>query len=192
MKLLHIDASVLGDNSVTRQLTAAIVARWRQRVPGLEVQVRDLDHDPIPHLSAGTLAGRDELGAARDEAVLEQFLGADIVVIGAPMYNFGLPSSLKAWIDRIAVAGRSFRYTSDGPVGLAGGKRVVIALAAGGAHQGQPTDFVEPYLRQVLGFLGITDIEVVRADGVALSPAHREAAIAGALAALPEPLRQVA
>ncbi len=192
MKLLHIDASVLGDNSVTRQLTAAIVARWRQRVPGLEVQVRDLDHDPIPHLSAATLAGRDELGAARDEAVLEQFLGADIVVIGAPMYNFGLPSSLKAWIDRIAVAGRSFRYTSDGAVGLAGGKRVVLALAAGGAHQGQPTDFVEPYLRQVLGFLGITDIEVVRADGVALSPAHREAAIAGALAALPEPLRQVA
>ena len=192
MKLLHIDASVLGDNSVTRQLTAAIVARWRQRVPGLEVQVRDLDHDPSPHLSAATLAGRDELGAARDEAVLEQFLGADIVVVGAPMYNFGLPSSLKAWIDRIAVAGRSFRYTADGAVGLAGGKRVVIALAAGGAHQGQPTDFVEPYLRQVLGFLGITDIEVVRADGVALSPAHREAAIAGALAALPEPLRQVA
>jgi FMN-dependent NADH-azoreductase len=192
MKLLHIDASALGDNSVTRQLTAAIVARWRQQVPGLDVQVRDLDRDPVPHLSGDILAGRDEIGAARGEAVLQQFLAADAIVIGAPMYNFGLPSALKAWIDRVAVAGRSFRYTADGPVGLAGGKRVVLALAAGGAHQGQPTDFVEPYLRQVLGFLGITGIEVVRADGVGLSPAHREAAITGALASLPEPLARVA
>ena len=192
MKLLQIDASALADTSVTRQLTAAIVARWRQQVPGLEVQVRDLDRDPLPHLSGDILAGRDQIGTARGEAALEQFLAADVVVIGAPMYNFGLPSSLKAWIDRIAVAGRTFRYTESGPVGLAGGKRVVLALAAGGAHQGQPTDFVEPYLRQVFGFLGVTDIEVVRADGVSLSPAHREAAITGALAALPEPLARVA
>lgn len=192
MKLLQIDASVLADNSVTRQLTAAIVARWRQQVPGLEVQVRDLDRDPLPHLSGDVLAGRDQIGAARGEAALEQFLAVDVVVIGAPMYNFSLPSSLKAWIDRIAVAGRTFRYTESGPVGLAGGKRLVLALAAGGPHQGQPTDFVEPYLRQVFGFMGITDIESVRADGVGLSPAHREAAIGAALASLPEPLARVA
>ena len=192
MKLLQIDASVLADNSVTRQLTAAIVARWRQQVPGLEVQVRDLDRAPLPHLSGDILAGRDQIGAARGEAALEQFLAADVVVIGAPMYNFGVPSSLKAWIDRIAVAGRTFRYTASGPEGLTGGKRLVLALAAGGPHQGQPTDFVEPYLRQVFGFLGVTDIEVVRADGVGLSPGHREAAIGAALASLPEPLARVA
>lgn len=192
MKLLQLDSSVLGDNSVTRQLTSAIVARWQADVSGLDVQIRDLERDPLPHLSGDILAGRDELGAARGAAVLEQFLAADVVVIGAPMYNFGLPSSLKAWIDRIAVAGRTFRYTESGPVGLAGGKRVILALAAGGPHHGQPTDFVEPYLRQVLGFLGITDIETVRADGVGLSPAHRAAAIDQALASLPEPLPQVA
>jgi len=185
MKLLQLDSSVLGQNSVTRQLTAAIVARWQAEVRGLEIQVRDLDRDPLPHLSGEILAGRDELGAARSTAVLEQFLAADVVVIGAPMYNFGLPSSLKAWLDRVAVAGRSFRYTSAGPVGMAGGKRVILALAAGGAHQGQATDFVEPYLRQVLGFLGITDITTVRADGVALSPEHRAAAIEQAMASIP-------
>jgi len=188
MKLLQLDSSVLGDNSVTRQLTAAIVARWQAEESGLEVQVRDLERDPIPHLSGDILAGRDELGAARSAAVLEQFLAADIVVIGAPMYNFGPPSSLKAWIDRIAVAGRTFRYTESGPVGLAGGKRVVLALAAGGAHHGRATDFVEPYLRQVLGFLGITDITTVRADGVGLSPEHRAAAIEQALASIPPAL----
>ena len=192
MKLLQIDSSVLGDGSVTRQLTAAIVARWRAEVDGLQVQVRDLDQEPLPHLSGAIVSGRDEVGAARGAAVLEQFLESDVVVIGAPMYNFGVPSSLKAWIDRIAVAGRTFRYTEAGPVGLAGGKRVVLALAAGGPHGGQPTDFVEPYLRQVLGFFGITDIEVVRADGVGLSPAHRQAAIANALDLLPAPLPRVA
>lgn len=185
MKLLQLDSSVLGNNSVTRQLTAAIVARWQAEVRGLEVQVRDLERDPLPHLSGEILTGRDELGAARGAAVLEQFLAADVVVIGAPMYNFGIPSSLKAWIDRVAVAGRTFRYTESGPVGLAGGKRVILALAAGGAHQGQATDFVEPYLRQVLGFFGITDITTVRADGVGLSPEHRAAAIEQALASIP-------
>jgi len=113
-------------------------------------------------------------------------------VIGAPMYNFGPPSELKAWVDRIAVAGKTFRYTESGPVGLAGGKRVILALAAGGPHRGQPTDFVEPYLRQVLGFLGITDIVTVRADGVSLSPAHRAAAIEQALADIPPALAAAA
>jgi len=192
MKLLHLDSSVLGDQSVSRELTAAIVARWQTQVRGLEVQSRDLATDPLPHLSGATLAGSDELDAARGEAVLQQFLDADVVVIGAPMYNFGIPSSLKAWIDRIAVRERTFRYTESGPQGLAGGKRVVLALAAGGPHQGQPSDFVEPYLRQVFGFLGVADLEVVRADGVGLSPEHREAAIANALASIPAPLSRAA
>jgi FMN-dependent NADH-azoreductase len=184
MKLLHLDSSVLGDHSVTRELSAAIVARWQDNVRGLDVQYRDLARTPLPHLSGATLAGQDEVDAARGEAVLQEFLAADVVVIGAPMYNFGIPSSLKAWIDRIAVAGRTFRYTESGPEGLAGGKQVILALAAGGPHQGQPTDFVEPYLRQVLGFLGITDVQAVRADGVGLSPQHREAAIRDAHVAI--------
>ncbi|TDK28327.1 FMN-dependent NADH-azoreductase [Luteimonas aestuarii] len=192
MKLLHLDASVLGDHSVTRQLTGAIVARWQAHVPGLEVTHRDLDAAPIPHLAGSVLGGTDDMERARGEATLQQFLEADVVVVGAPMYNFGIPSTLKAWIDRIAVNGRTFRYTANGPEGLARGKRVVVATAAGGVHGGQPTDFVEPYLRQLFGFLGISDIEFVRADGIGLSPEHRAKAIDTALAALPEPLRKAA
>lgn len=192
MKLLHLDSSVLADHSVTRELTRSIVARWQTQVHDLNVETRDLDAEPVPHLSGRTLAGQDELERARDEAVLQQFLEADVVVLGAPMYNFGIPSTLKAWIDRIAVAGRTFRYTADGPEGLAGNKHLVIVAAAGGLHAAQPTDFVEPYLRQVFGFLGITRIDVVRADGIALSPEHRAASIATALSALPEPLREAA
>ncbi|HRO26338.1 MAG TPA: NAD(P)H-dependent oxidoreductase [Luteimonas sp.] len=188
MKLLHIESSVLGEHSVTRQLGSAIVARWKADVRGLEVQARDLDREPLPHLDGGTLSGANELEAARGEAVLRQFLDADVVVIGAPMYNFGIPSSLKAWIDRIAVNGKTFRYTESGPVGLAGGKQVILALAAGGLHGGQSTDFVEPYLRQVLGFIGISDIRVVRADGIGLSPEHRAASIAQALERVAEPV----
>jgi FMN-dependent NADH-azoreductase len=184
MKLLHLDSSVLADHSVSRQLTGAIVARWQARVQDLQVQARDLDKDPVAHLAGRALSGADELERARGEAVLQQFLEADVVVIGAPMYNFGIPSTLKAWIDRIAVNGRTFRYTADGPEGLAGGKRVIVALAAGGQHGGQPTDFVEPYLRQVFGFLGITELEFVRADGIGLSPEHRAASIDAALRAL--------
>lgn len=192
MKLLHLDSSVLADHSVTRQLTGAIVARWQGRVHGIEVTTRDLDHEPVPHLAGRTLSGADDVDRARGDAVLQQFLDADVVVIGAPMYNFGIPSTLKAWIDRIAVNGRTFRYTANGPEGLAGGKRVIVATAAGGLHGGQPTDFVEPYLRQVFGFIGITDLEFVRADGIGLSPEHRAAAIEQTLGSLPEPLRKAA
>lgn len=185
MKLLHIDSSVLGQGSVTRELTAA-VAQWQQRHAGAEVVYRDLDADPIQHLDGRALSGADA-GAADDaERTLRQFLEADVVVIGAPMYNFGIPSTLKAWIDRIAVAGRTFRYTESGPEGLAGGKRVIVAIGSGGMHAGTPADFIEPYLRKVFGFLGIEDIEFVRAEGVALSPQHRSDAPARALAAIRE------
>lgn len=192
MKLLHVDSSVLGDQSVSRELTAAIVTRWRAAMPGLEVTVRDLARDPLPHLSAASLAGEDALEAARAEAALREFLDADVVVIGAPMYNFGIPSTLKAWIDRLAVPGRTFRYTTGGPEGLAGGKRVIVVASAGGQHDGQPSDFVEPYLRHVLAFFGLHDVEFIRADGVALSPEHRATSIARALGALPSPEHKAA
>lgn len=191
MKLLHVDSSVTGDQSVSRELTGAIVARWQAQVPGLEVIRRDLAHDPLPHLSPGSLSGDDPVEAARAEETLREFLDADVVVLGAPMYNFSIPSTLKAWIDRIAVRGRTFRYTANGPEGLAVGKRVIAAVSAGGEHAGQPSDFVEPYLRHVLGFLGV-DVEVVRADGVAISPEHRTTALARALDSLPEAVAEAA
>jgi len=114
MKLLHIDASVLGDNSVSRQLSAAVVQQWRDQVPGLEVSYRDLDAQPVPHLRSSSLAQSDPAEVADAEQVLAQFLAADVVVIGSPMYNFSVASTLKAWIDRLAVAGRTFKYTENG------------------------------------------------------------------------------
>lgn len=186
MKLLHIDASALGDNSVSRQLSAAVVARFKDSVESLDVSYRDLDANPIPHLRGSSLAGADAVEAADAENVMAQFLAADVVVIGAPMYNFSIPSTLKAWIDRVAVAGKTFKYTETGPVGLAGGKRVIIASSRGGIYVDSPADFQEPYLRQMFAFMGITEVEFVRAEGIAYSPKHREEAIAAALASLPE------
>ena len=185
MKLLHIDSSALADHSVTRQLTAEIVRQWHADRPGLEVTYRDLDVAPIPHLTGRSLAKADPVEAADAERALQEFLDADVVVIGAPMYNFAIPSTLKAWIDRILVAGRTFRYTESGPQGLAGGKRVVVASGRGGAYgDASPADFQEAYLRQVFSFVGVTDVEFVRAEGVAMSPKHREEAVAAALDAI--------
>ena len=192
MKLLHLDSSALSGNSVTRELTAAIVARWQDKLPQLQVEYRDLDSNPLPHLTARSLAQVDSAEAADAARTMEQFLAADVLVIGAPMYNFSIPSTLKAWIDRVAVAGKTFRYTEKGPEGLAGGKRVIIASGRGGIHTNAPTDLQEAYLRQVFGFLGVTDIEFVRAEGVAYSPQHRSDALAGALASIPEPMRLAA
>lgn len=192
MKLLHLDSSALGTGSVTRELTAAIVARWQDKLPQLRVEYRDLDADPLPHLTGRSLAQIEPAEAANAARAMEQFLEADVIVIGAPMYNFSIPSTLKAWIDRIAVAGKTFHYTEKGPEGLAGGKKIVIASGRGGIHTGAPTDFQEAYLRQVFGFLGVTDIEFVRAEGVAYSAQHRSDAITGALASIPEPVQLAA
>jgi len=186
MKLLHLDSSILGDNSASRELSAAIVARWQDALPGLTVAYRDLAGTPLPHLSGGSLAGADPAEVADAQRVLQEFLDADVIVIGAPMYNFGVPSTLKAWIDRVAVAGKTFRYTENGPEGLAKGKRLVIASGRGGIYgDSSPADFQEAYLRQVFGFLGISDIEFVRAEGVAYSPQHRTDAMTAAHAAIP-------
>ncbi|WP_225763720.1 NAD(P)H-dependent oxidoreductase [Stenotrophomonas sp. Marseille-Q4652] len=192
MKLLHMDSSALGGNSISRQLTAAVVETWHKALPDLVVDYRDLDSEPVPHLTGASLAGTNEAEKADAERTLQQFLEADVLVIGAPMYNFTVPSTLKAWIDRIAVAGRTFRYTENGPEGLAGGKRVIVVSTRGGLHTGAPTDFQEPYLRQIFAFLGINDVEFVRAEGVAYSPQHRSDAIDQALAALPQPAAALA
>jgi FMN-dependent NADH-azoreductase len=186
MKLLHIDSSALGAHSVTRELTAAAVAEARRRFPELTVEYLDLETNPIGHLGGDVLSGADAEARADAERILQQFLDADLIVIGAPMYNFTIPSRLKAWIDRVMVAGKTFHYTESGPAGLAGDKRVLVAVGSGGLHAGRPSDFVEPYLRTAFGFMGITSIDIVRAEGVALSPQHRNDAIRRVLDELPE------
>ena len=193
MKLLHIDSSVLGPHSVSRQVSAAIVDRLRQATPSLQVVYRDLSQTPLAHLSGSHLAAAQgapapaELGPdlAASAAALEEFLAAEIVVIGAPMYNFTIPSQLKAWIDRILVAGKTFSYGANGPQGLAGGKRVIVAVSRGGHYGAEtpyaPGEHLETYLRWVFGFMGITSVEFIPADGIQLGPEHREKAIAAAL-----------
>jgi len=195
MKLLHIDGSILGQNSVSRQLTAAIVNHVRETHPGIEVIHTDLGSEPIGHLTGAHLAAAqgatpespsllDDL--ARGGKALEDFLAADIVVVGAPMYNFSVSSQLKAWIDRIAVAGKTFRYTEKGPEGLAGGKKVIVASSRGGFYGPEsPAAFLdhqESYLRGIFGFLGITDLTFVRAEGLNISADQRQTAIAAATA----------
>ncbi|MBT2749188.1 MULTISPECIES: NAD(P)H-dependent oxidoreductase [unclassified Lysobacter] len=192
MKLLHIDSSALGANSVTRELSAAVTARWQDEVAGLSIDYRDLDADPIPHLTGRSLAKVNPAETEESERILQQFLDADVIVLGAPMYNFGIPSTLKAWIDRVAVSGKTFRYTADGPEGLARGKKAIIVSGRGGLHSGQPSDFQETYLRHVLGFIGVTDVEFVRAEGVSYSPQHRADALAAAHASIPLPQRKAA
>ena len=174
MTILHIDSSITGENSASRAISANIVQQLRTAGGG-EVVSRDLVSDPLPHLT---------LDAFADSSILDEFLAADTVVIGAPMYNFTLPSQLKAWLDRIFVAGKTFRYTENGPEGLAGGKRVIVALARGGHyHAGSPAsslEHLETYLRGVFNFIGI-DPEFVAADGLAIGPEQRESSIQQAL-----------
>ena len=183
MKLLHLDSSILGQHSASRELGAAIVARWQRDVPGLQVVYRDLAANPLPHLGSGSLAQADADEAATAATVMDEFLSADVIVVGAPMYNFGIPSQLKAWIDRVAVAGKTFRYTAEGPQGLAGDKQVIVAATYGGLHPvASGRNFVEPYLRQVFAFLGINDVEFVSAEGLSVSPEQRVTSISAARA----------
>jgi FMN-dependent NADH-azoreductase len=180
MKLLHIDSGILGEHSVSRRLTAAVVAQWKADVPGLDVTYRDLAAEPLDHLSGAVVAS----GFADGAAALEEFLASDVIVVGAPMYNFTIPSQLKAWIDRLAVQGKTFRYTENGPIGLVGGKTLIVVSTRGGFYGADTPmaglDHQEAYLRTVFGFLGITDIRFLRAEGVAVSPDHKSAAIAAA------------
>lgn len=195
MKLLHLDSSILGAASVSRQISADIVARQLALHPGLEVIYHDLATDPALHLSGAHLAAfagapSEDAGLSADVAkgvnYLDELLAADIVVIGAPMYNFSIPSSLKAWIDRVSVAGKTFTYTEAGPKGLLLNKKGYIASARGNVYgAGTPYaayDHQENFLTGLLGFLGLTDVTVVRAEGVAFGPEAKEAAIAGAKA----------
>jgi len=195
MNVLHIDSSPLADASVSRLLTKSIVAALTEAHPDLQITRLDLAETPPPHLTGDLMqvvkfrnldalsaAQREEL--ARTDTLVDQFLAADVVVIGAPMYNFSVPTQLKAWVDRVSQAGRTFRYTETGPVGLAGGRKVIIASARGGLYAGTPyeaaLDHQEAYLRAVLGFWGVTDIAIIRAEGVAMGPDARAKALEAA------------
>ncbi|MBK1841240.1 FMN-dependent NADH-azoreductase [Azospirillum sp. YIM B02556] len=199
--ILHVDSSPLGTFSVTRQLTASIVEALVKADPAATVVTRDVAANPPAHLDAellpvlklGVVDGlserqREEL--ALTNVLLDEFLAADVVVVGAPMYNFSIPTQLKAWIDRLAQAGRTFRYTEKGPEGLAGGKRVIVASGRGGVYSTNPAlaglDHQEAYLRSVFGFFGITDVSFVRAEGVSMGAEARDKALAGAAKVIEE------
>ncbi|WP_431276614.1 FMN-dependent NADH-azoreductase [Variovorax ureilyticus] len=196
MKLLHVDSSVLGTNSVSRQLTAEIVAEWRKNHPNTTVEYLDLAVDTPNHFSADALGIKVGVQAEPTEAqrrenevserLVSQFLASDVIVVGAPLYNFTVPTQLKAWIDRPAQAGRTFKYTDKGPVGLAGGKTVIVASSRGGIYStsegGQAMEHQESYLKVVFGFFGITDVRFVRAEGVGMGDAAKAAALAAARA----------
>ncbi|MDB5744548.1 MAG: FMN-dependent NADH-azoreductase [Polaromonas sp.] len=194
-KLLHIDSSILGTDSVSRQLTAQIVASWRAAHPATQVSYLDLAVDTPAHFSADAMGFRlppssDRLTDAQkrenalSEALVAQFLASDVVVIGAPLYNFSIPTQLKAWIDRVAQVGRTFKYTDKGAVGLAGGKTVIVASSRGGVYStseaGNAMEHQESYLKTIFGFFGVTDVRFVRAEGLAMGEAAKAAALAAA------------
>lgn len=189
MKLLHIDSSITGSASASRMLTQYVVEQIRQQNDTVQVEYLDLAAQPIPHFSADSLGLRLGLEDASlndaqraenalTEKLISQFLDSDTLVIGAPFYNFTIPSQLKAWLDRIAQAGRTFRYTANGPEGLAGGKTVYIVVTRGGVYsgseQGQAMEHQESYLRVMFGFLGVTDLRIIYAEGMAKAPEQRQ------------------
>lgn len=196
MKILHVDSSILGEQSVSRKLTEAAVNRLVALTPDAKITYRDVSSQPLPQTSGALFAiavGADTPqpdtalydDAAQVSRALDEVLAADVIVIGAPMYNFTIPSQLKSWLDALAVPGKTFSYGADGVKGLLGGKRVIIASARGNVY-GPDSPFAsaehhESLLLSFFGFLGVTQIEVVRAEGVKLSAEHAETAVAAAL-----------
>jgi FMN-dependent NADH-azoreductase len=198
MNILHIDSSILGDNSVSRRLTHDLVEALSLASPQpVQRHYRDLAAAPVPAFDATLMAARATPAAERTppqsalareaDAVLAEFVAADTLVIGAPMYNFAIPAQLKAWVDLITIAGVTFRYGAQGAEGLMTGKRALIVATAGGQHAGRPSGVAHAdYLVQLLGFLGIADVRVLTAEGLAMGPQVREPAIAGAQAGIAE------
>jgi FMN-dependent NADH-azoreductase len=194
MNILQINSSLNSADGQSSRLATELVAGLREQNPGAGVVVRDLARDPVPHLDAARFQAFLEKPETRNEAqkivvaysdaLIGELKRADVIVLGLPMYNFGVPSLLKAWIDHIARAGATFRYTEKGPVGLLTGKKAYVTAARGGLYAGTPMDTETPYVRSILGFLGITDVEFVYAEGLAISPESREKGLAGARATI--------
>ena len=199
MNILQINASARADNSASTRLANKLVQRLvdtRGATPGSNVVVRTLAATPHPEQDEATLQAlftpADQRSAAQasrvaqDDALIAELQAADVVVLGVPMYNFGVPAQLKNWIDALARVGVTFRYTDKGPVGLISGKKVYVATTRGGLHRGQPSDTQVPYLRTVLAFLGMTDVDVVYAEGLNMGPDAERAGLAAADAQIEE------
>lgn len=190
MKILKVDSSTNGGDSVSRELTNMIVEKLKSDNPDADIVTRDLGTEPLAHLNPITTGairmGEDDwtddmkAAAPAEKAILEEFLSADVVVIGAPMYNFTIPSALKSWIDRLGVPRVTFRYSENGPEGLAGGRKIIVASARGGNYgDDSPMDFQEGLLETFFNFIGIDDITLIRAEGVGM-PEGRKKAMASA------------
>lgn len=191
--LLEIRSSLFADQGESSRLADAYVAAWRASHPHGRVVVRDLGAVPVPHLDAarvGAFAATKDRTAAQQAVVdlsdqlIAELKAADVVVLGVPMYNFGIPSTLKAWIDHVARAGITFRYTESGPLGLVTGKRVVVFASRGGYYAGTARDTHTAYLRDILGFLGMDDVEFVYAEGLARGAEQKAAALDAARTAI--------
>lgn len=203
--ILLIQSSPRGLESFSQKVALSIVNDFEQRYPGAEVVVRDLAQNPPPHVGTAFVAGLlngpeqrtpDQTKAlALSDMLIDELMASDVIVFAVPMHNFGPPSTLKAWIDHVVRAGRTFSYSEKGPAGLLKGKRTILVLASGGVYSdgpAKPFDFQEPYLRTILGFIGLTDIDVVRVEGVAVGATGAEKAVASAMAWSREFLSQAA
>ncbi|HEY4997669.1 MAG TPA: FMN-dependent NADH-azoreductase, partial [Usitatibacter sp.] len=190
--LLQIQASIFSDGGESSRLANRFASRWKADNPGAQMVVRDLGHEPIPHLSAerfqSFLAKPEERTPAQDavasfsDALIEELERADVIVLGLPMYNFGVPSTLKAYFDHVARAGKTFKYTDTGPIGLLTGKKAFVFATRGGLYAGTPLDTQTGYVRDFLRFLGISDVEFVYAEGLALGDESKSASLARAQA----------
>ncbi len=177
-KLLVIESSARQQGSVSRQLTAQFIANWQAANPNDQIKVRDLAIDQVPHLDANLLGGwmtpaaqqstAEQAALALSNSLTDELLAADVLVLAAPMYNFTIPSTLKAWLDHVLRAGVTFKYTENGPQGLLSGKRAFVLTARGGIYAGSAMDHQEPYLRQALAFIGIHDVSFIHAEGLNL------------------------
>ncbi|MDQ7989871.1 MAG: NAD(P)H-dependent oxidoreductase [Candidatus Dactylopiibacterium sp.] len=188
MNILQVNSSVRGNASASSRLAGTIAARVLAAHPGAVLTVRDTTQQPVLDEAAlGALftpadarTPEQSARAAIDDATIREVQAADVIVLGVPMYNFGVPVQLKAWIDAIARAGVTFRYTENGPEGLLKGKKVYVTLARGGLYRDTPADSQVPYLRSVLGFLGMTDITFIHAEGLAMGEDAASKALAAA------------
>jgi FMN-dependent NADH-azoreductase len=204
-QLLQINASIFSEQGQSSRLANQFVAGWLAANPGGQIAVRDLGTDPVPHLTAqrfGAFIAKPEERNAQQQAVIdfsdtliEEIKQADTIVLGLPMYNFGIPSALKAYFDHIARAGVTFRYTDKGPQGLLTGKKVYVFATRGGLYAGTPLDTQTTYVRDFLRFIGIEDVEFVYAEGLSMGEASQQASLTNAKAAIQQlvvPLRAAA
>lgn len=183
-RILQIDSSLFGGAGVSAQLAEFALTKIKAQYDDVVVVKRDLAADPIPHFDASTIADITDGKAALADTLIAELVEADVLIVGAPMYNFGVPSVLKAWMDHVARAGSTFKYTETGPVGLLSDTKVIVLATRGGIHLGQPSDVETPFIKNFFSFLGLTDIEFVYAEGLNLSGGQREQAITKAEAAI--------